>query len=186
MGARENILDATIRVFNKKGLKFTMDDIASELSMSKKTIYTIFKDKESLFYQMVDYCFDNIKEAEQEVLQDDSLTTVEKIRKLLGVMPEGYRDIDFRQLFSLKDKFPQIYAKVEVRLETGWETSIALIEQGIQEGVIRPINPIIVKTMMEATLEQFLQRDILITNKINYNDALQEVVNVIVDGITVH
>ena len=32
-----------------KGLKFTMDDLAMELlGMSKKTIYTVFRDKESL------------------------------------------------------------------------------------------------------------------------------------------
>ena len=37
---KSRILEATLRVFNRKGLKFTMDDIASELSMSKKTIYT--------------------------------------------------------------------------------------------------------------------------------------------------
>ena len=35
MNNKEKILEATIKVFNRKGLKFTMDDIASELSMSK-------------------------------------------------------------------------------------------------------------------------------------------------------
>ena len=53
MDNKTKILEATIKVFNKKGLKFTMDDIASELSMSKKTIYTVFKDKETMFYQMI-------------------------------------------------------------------------------------------------------------------------------------
>ena len=33
-------------------------------------------------------------------------------------------------------------------------------------------------------LEQFFQRDILITNQISYNEALEEVVNILVDGIT--
>ena len=63
MDNKEKILEATIKVFNRKGLKFTMDDIASELSMSKKTIYTVFRDKESMFFAMVDYCFDKIKES---------------------------------------------------------------------------------------------------------------------------
>ena len=49
MELRETILEGTIQAFNKKGLKFTMDDIASLLGMSKKTIYTVFRDKESLF-----------------------------------------------------------------------------------------------------------------------------------------
>ncbi len=54
MELKEKILEGTIKVFNQKGLKFTMDDLASELGMSKKTIYTVFKDKDSLFLAMVD------------------------------------------------------------------------------------------------------------------------------------
>ena len=174
-----------MQAFNSKGLKFTMDDIARILGMSKKTIYQVFSDKEALFLAMVDYLFDSIKESEREVVQDDSLTTLEKIRKILGVMPESYKDIDFRQMYLLKDKFPEIYHQVEIRLETGWETTIALLEQGIEEGVIRPVAIPILKMMMEASLEQFFQRDILIINRISYGDALKEVVDILVDGIVV-
>ena len=125
MELRETILEGTIQAFNKKGLKFTMDDIAALLGISKKTIYTVFQDKNTLVSEMVDYCFDSIKESEQKVLSDTSLDTV-----------------------------------------------------------VRPIQIPILKTMMEATLEQFFQRDILITNQISYNEALEEVVNILVDGIT--
>ena len=184
MELRETILEGTIQAFNKKGLKFTMDDIAALLGISKKTIYTVFQDKNTLVSEMVDYSFDSIKESEQKVLSDTSLDTVGKIRSILGVLPESYKDIDFRQLYLLKDKYPKIYKKVEQRLETGWETTIALIEQGIREGTVRPIQIPILKTMLEATFEQFFQRDILITNQISYNEALEEVVNILVDGIT--
>jgi len=183
MELRESILQGTIKVFNQKGLKFTMDDVASNLSISKKTIYTVFADKEELFLNMVDYLFDNIKLSEQEVLEDNSLNTVEKIRRILGVMPESYKEIDFRQLYLLKDKYPKIYEQVEIRLETGWETTIALLEQGMQEGVIRKKHIPIVKMMMEAAVEQFFQRDILIRNQITYAEALNEVVDILVDGI---
>ena len=183
---REKILNATICVFIRKGLKFTMDDVASELSMSKKTIYTVFRDKETMFFEMVDYCFDSIKESEKKVLEDESLGTVAKVRAILGVLPEGYRDIDFRQLYSLKEKYPRIYEKVEQRLETGWETTIGLLEQGIEEGSIRKIQIPVLKTMLEATLEQFFKRDVLLQNKIAYQDALDEVVAILVDGILVH
>ena len=50
MELKEKILETTIKVFNKKGVKLTMDDIANELSMSKKTIYTVFKDKEEMCF----------------------------------------------------------------------------------------------------------------------------------------
>ena len=182
---KRDIMEATIKVFNDKGLKFTMDDIAKECHISKKTLYLIFNDKDELFLTMVDYIFDAIKESEEKVLEDPSLSTVEKIRKIIGVMPDGYKDIDFRQLYLLRDKYPATYAQVEERLETGWETTIALIEQGIKEGVIRKVPVPIIKMMVEASLEQFFQRDILIKSKISYNEALAEVVNIIVDGITV-
>lgn len=182
---KDDILEATIKAFQKKGLKFTMDDIASLLGISKKTIYTVFPDKNSLVLEMVDYCFSSIKESEQEVLQDLSLDTVGKIRAILGVLPEGYRELDLRQLYQLKERYPEVYEKVKSRLETGWESTISLLEQGITEGKIRNIQIPILKTMMEATLEQFFQRDVLVQNGISYHEALDEVVSILIDGITI-
>lgn len=186
MELEKRILEGTIQIFNQKGLKFTMDDIAVQLGMSKKTIYTVFRNKEILFLTMVDYLFDCIKESEREIVENKDLTTVEKVRCILGVLPEGYKDVDFQKLYLLKDKYPRIYKKVELRLETGWETTIALIEQGIEEGVIQPIKIAILKMMLESSLEQFFQRDILVRNKISYKEALDEVVTILVDGILVH
>ena len=103
MELRQTILEGTIQAFNEKGLKFTMDDVASILGMSKKTIYTVFADKNSLITEMVDYCFESIKESERKVLNDPTLDTVGKIRGILGVLPEGYKDINFGQLYLLKD-----------------------------------------------------------------------------------
>ena len=182
---RDTILEGTIQAFHKKGLKFTMDDIATLLGMSKKTIYTVFQDKNSLISEMVDYCFGSIKKSEQRVLEDTSLDTVEKIRSILGVLPEGYKDLDLGQLYQLKNKYPKVYKKVQRRLESGWENTISLIEQGIAEGKIRNVKIPVLKTMMEATLEQFFQRDILIQSGISYQEALNEVVAILMDGITV-
>lgn len=181
--SKQRILDATLRIFNEKGLKFTMDDIAKEVGMSKKTIYTVFDDKEDLFYQMADYTFDSIKEAEAAVLGDPELSTVDKIRRVLGVMPDRYRDIDLRKLYVLRDKFPTIYARVRERLESDWEPTIRLLQQGIDEGVLRPFSIPIFKVMLEAAIEQFFQRDVLIENHLTYYQGLDEVVGILVDGI---
>ena len=181
---QKNILDATLRVFDQKGLKFTMDDLAKELSISKKTIYTVYDDKEALFLAMVDYIFDSIKESEQMILTDPALGTIEKLQRILGVLPEGYQNIDLRKLYSLRDKYPKIYHKVELRLETGWEPTIQLIETGMAEGSTRPVPICLVKMMLEASIEQFFQRDILAQNRLTYVDALNEVVTILMYGIT--
>ena len=182
----EQIIIGTMEQFRQKGMKFTMDDIAKQLSISKKTIYTVFSDKESMLMAMVDYLFDGIKAGEKAIMKDPTLSTVEKIRGVLGVMPDGYKNLDFRQLYILRDKYPVIYGKVEDRLRTGWDEVLALMERGMKEGVIKEVKLPIVKMMLEASLEQFFQRDILVKNDISYVDALEQVVNVIVDGIAVH
>lgn len=186
MELRETILEGTLEVFNRKGIKFTMEDIARALNISKKTIYTVFEDKNALFMAMVDYLFDSIKESERQVLADETLNTLEKIRKILGVMPESYKNVDFRQLYMLREKYPAIYKKVEERLETGWESTISLLEQGMEEGAVRRVSIPLVKMMLEASLEQFFRRDILIRNDIGYMEALEMVVDILVDGIAAH
>ena len=177
MELQEQILEETLKIFNEKGLKFTMDDIAHDLGISKKTIYTIFKTKEQLFFTMVDYLFDQIKVSEQQVMDNDALSVVEKLRSIFKVMPERYSE--------LKAKYPKIYKKVEKRLETGWDNTISLLEQGMEQGVIRKVHIPIVKMMLESTLEQFFQRDVLVKNKISYQEALDEVVDIMMDGILV-
>lgn len=180
---REQILEATILVFNKKGMKFTMDDIARELGMSKKTIYMVFADKQELVYDMVDYCFDSIKESEQKVMKNAGLSTLEKIQAILGVLPDGYKEIDFSQLYILRDKYPRIYTRVEERLESGWDATMELLQKGMNEGVVRKVDTALVKVMFEATLEQFFRRDVLVKNGITYSDALAQVVDIICNGI---
>ena len=60
-----------------------------------------------------------------------------------------------------------------------------LLEQGMAEGVVRKVSIPIVKMMLEATVEQFFQRDILIQSGLSYLEALDEVVSILVNGIVV-
>ncbi len=180
---RNDVMHACIALFNEKGLKFTMDDVAKACGISKKTMYVIYKDKEEMFLAVVDFLFDRIKESEALVLADDSLPTVDKVKKLLGVLPESYMEMDFGKFYVLRDKYPLIFEKVEERLETGWETTIQLLEQGIKEGVLKHVDINIVKLMYEATLEQFFRRDYVKRSGVSYNKTLSQVVDILVEGI---
>lgn len=182
---KQEIIKKASLLFNRDGLKFTMDDLARELHISKKTIYKIIPDKKSLFNMMVDDIFDSIKQEEKNSLEDENSSTLEKLRRTLGAMPEEYYNINFQNLNVLKEKYPKIYAHVEQRLETGWEQTIELLEKAMEEGVIRRISIPIFKTMFQATIEQFFQRDVLIENQIPYQEALQEVVSIMIDGIVI-
>ena len=161
----KRIIEGALHIVEKQGVKFTMDELASELGMSKKTIYTVFRDKNELLIAMVDYVFDYIKESEALVMEDKHLSLLQKIRKILGVMPENYTDFDFTQFYVLRDKHPEVYERVRQRLESGWEMTNRLLEQGV---------------------ERFIMGDELEREEIDYMQALEELVTIMVDGIVVH
>lgn len=186
MEIREKILEATIDEFNEKSLKFTMDDIAKRLEMSKKTIYTIFQDKETLFFETVDYCFAAIKESEEEIIQDSSLDVLQKIKRILIVLPNRYKSIDWRQIYVIKERYPRIYKKIEMRIETEWDTTIALLEEGMRLGRIKSISIPILKLMVESTIQSFLGSSILIECDLAYDKALELMIDILIDGIKVN
>ena len=181
----ERILEGALKVFREKGPKFTMDDIASEMKMSKKTIYTIFTDKNELMCEMMNFAFDLIKESEDKIYYDNSLTRIEKIRSILSVLPESYYGFEYTAMHQLATKYPKAYEIMQERLDSGWDKTIDLLKDGIAEGEIREIDLNIFKLMYEACVEQLLMGDFLQGSSKDYPTALAEVVDVMVDGIIV-
>ncbi|HHT98427.1 MAG TPA: TetR/AcrR family transcriptional regulator [Clostridiales bacterium] len=183
MDLKEKIIDAVIDEFNDKGLKFTMDDIAGNIGISKRTLYTVIKDKEALFIEAIDHVFAEIKNCEREIANDDSLDILDKLKSLLIVMPEKYKTVDFRQLYDLKEKYPRIYKKVENNLNTDWDLTYEVMKQAIAEGKIRQISFPVFKAIFSGTIEYYLSRSVLIDNQMEYEEALNQMLDIVMNGI---
>lgn len=181
----DTILQAVVEEFNEKGIKFTMDDISKRLGISKRTLYLYVKDKDSLFLEAVRSVFVAIKEAKQEVIDTPGLDIVEKLKKTLIVLPEKYRQIDYKRLYEVKEKYPKIYVKVEEGLEAEWEGPLKLLEQAKKEGRIKDMNPVIFRAMFTGTMEHFISKRILLENQLTYEDALAEMIDILIDGIRI-
>ncbi|MCQ5149818.1 TetR/AcrR family transcriptional regulator, partial [Coprococcus eutactus] len=69
---------------------------------------------ESLVFETETYIYEQIKRREQAVMDDDSLTTVEKITAILIAMPDSYSELDWRQRYQLEKSYPRIFARVRV------------------------------------------------------------------------
>lgn len=180
---QERILMAAIEEFQEKGLKFTMDDIAKRLGISKKTLYTVFDSKETMLLALADYCFADIKKSERSIVEDTSLTTVEKIERILFVLPERYQNIGLSKLYELQEKYPNIYRRVERYLQTDWDATIRLLEQGQAEGVLRPVSVPVLKLMVESSIARFFRENVLAENGLSYEQGLKEMLRIIMEGI---
>ena len=182
---RIRILDGAAKMFDEKGIRFTMDDLARSLGMSKKTIYLVFKDKRSIMTETIDRFFDEAFETEKVILADDSQSITEQLRLIISSVPERYAGHDLSQLYVLKEKYPAVYKHWHKCRDEYWNGADELIKKGIEQGEIRPVSMPILKTLFQSTIEQFFQSDILIKNKIAYKDALKEVASILIDGIII-
>ncbi len=182
---RHSIMDSVINQFNLKGMKFTMDDISKELHISKKTIYKEFNDKDELFLATVDYGFSAIKRKEAEVLADDSLGLVDKIARLIVCLPDSYKNIDFRRVYQLREKYPDVYAQVAKRIESDWEETEKLLSKAMDEGLIKKVPIPILKLTIEGAIEKFLSSDELSRTEVSYEDSLNDMIDIIINGIRI-
>lgn len=182
---REDIVQEAIRQFQISGLKFTMNDVATSLHIAKKTIYQFYGSKEELLSAMLAYGFRGIQEKKQQILSSD-LDLPDKIRMVMIAMPHQYQVLDFRRLSDLHEKYPAVSRELIGYLENDWEPVIRLLEEGVQQHRIRPVSIPILRAMFTASLESFLSSDMLMEENISYNEALEQMMDIIIDGIKEH
>ena len=117
MSLEIKIINATIDIFREKGVKFTMDDIANKLGVSKRTLYENIDSKETLLSLLVDEVFDSIKQQGHKIIEDTSIDDLEKLKRLLTIIPTSYNTIDYTKIHEIKKFYPNIYEKIINRLD---------------------------------------------------------------------
>lgn len=107
MTTKKEVLECSITNFTKFGSKsFTMDELASELGMSKKTIYNYFKNKEELISESLDFFLSKIKnEIDVELSKHDD--PIIKIIKIYEIGFSYFECFEASFLFGLKKYYPK-------------------------------------------------------------------------------
>jgi len=144
---RQRILDKAYELIRHYGLRgFTMDDVAGELGISKKTIYKFFTSKNQLISELVDRIVEVEKAAfiEEMSKHDNWLDKFETM--LTMYTPE---DLPMRLVNELYRYYPEEKEKIEELAEFRQEILFPLIEEGQRLGRIREdLNPVIIVMMI--------------------------------------
>ena len=135
---KERILNTSYEMFAQRGTKgVTMDNISSELAISKRTLYEIFSSKSELLSSIVEMISDkNIKIADE--VHKKEISSLEKIFHIAFINKEAasYQDILFKDLMA---NYPEILNQVTERMANSEIVRfLGCIEQGGVEGDINP------------------------------------------------
>ena len=146
------ILEGALKMFTQNGIKsITMDDIAISLSMSKRTIYEKFKDKNTLIFECLKYMDEVIDTKLVQISSNCSNTMIEmmattqEIQRLVKkVSPNFGKDIKNVDLPNdyCRQKELERQVKHEIRLTKGQEEglirkdiAVNLLSTSISDGI---------------------------------------------------
>lgn len=110
---KSELLECSISNFTKFGSKsFTLDELASEMGVSKKTIYNHFKNKEDLVSESVGFLIEKIiKDIDLALLQQTD--PIVKIIEIYKVGFEYFKNFKPSFIFGLKKYYPKAYEVFE-------------------------------------------------------------------------
>jgi len=112
------ILEQGFETFLKDGVKFfTVETLATNLRMSKKTIYKYFPTKEKLIEKIVGYFTGSVKHKFQSVVKSDENPVI-KFTMVMDFLMKKIGYLKMENAMELKIRYPQVWKKIEnFRLE---------------------------------------------------------------------
>ncbi|WPR71878.1 TetR/AcrR family transcriptional regulator [Flavobacterium sp. NG2] len=135
---KEKIIKKASELFLKLGFKsITMDDIACEMCISKKTIYKYFCNKEALIKESTAYVHKEVHQIIESITSNNDNAIAEnfEIRKMFSDM---FQSTDTSPIYQLKKHYPEIYAEVlAVEINECSKCFRQNIEKGIASGLYR-------------------------------------------------
>ena len=111
---KEQIISKSKDMFLKLGFKsVTMDDIASEMGISKKTIYKYFSNKDDLIENTIELAHKEVQEI-IAIIDEQGFNAIEDNFEMKRMFREMFKGADTSLLYQLKKHYPDIYEKVNI------------------------------------------------------------------------
>lgn len=133
---RKHIVEVAMKAFYARGVRnVTMDEIAHELTMSKRTLYQIFSDKESLLLACIEE--QKIRHAltmEQRMGQTDNVLELVmcdfslRLDFIKGIAPQFFQDIV---------RFPKVVESLQKDRMQHKEKAVEFLQHGVKQGLFR-------------------------------------------------
>lgn len=182
----ENKLFENIRdLFVKYGIKsLTMDDIARQLGISKKTLYISFANKRDLVKKVMEYQISTVQcEVENECIEGENA-----IDELMGIgrkVNEGLSDAHPSIMFDIQKYYPQAWrVLMNHKEEFVFNKMLTNLKRGMSEGLYRDnLNPEVITKAFMVMTEAMMSNQLAIPGKFNFQELHLELMRYHIRGI---
>lgn len=178
---RQRIITTVIDAISRNGLKFKIEDLARELSVSKRTIYEYFNSKEELIHSTVEYVFLLIEARQEEILQAANLDAMEKLRRMILLIAD-FEVINEKNLNQLKQFYPKQFQRVN-----DWKRNVNPIYKMVStarlDPAVYPVNLAVCEQMISLFINHLFESDFLKATDVTLKHALSQMADLLIQGI---
>lgn len=158
---RAQVVETAAKAFAKSGIKnVRMDDIAASLSISKRTIYELFSDKEQLLIEALSLHQKETLEYMAEIISsaDNVLEVIFAFYKRM-LVELGHTNAAF--LRDLR-KYPKVLAFMKEERRKIDESALDYFRKGVEQGILRnDINFDIINQAVFMQFEMLVHSDLM-------------------------
>lgn len=188
------ILDVAYKQFLSNGYRHTtMDDIASELGMSKKTLYKYYPGKLELLEASFEVLKLKMSSKVEAILENKYISFPLKLKSTLTVVATHLAPINPELFEDVREHAKEIWEEMRLYInESAYLRFYKLIKQGVDQGLVNPkININLVVMLYASAIQSLLDPKFLIQfpesmqkgMKLSPSDIFDQAVSVIYNGI---
>jgi TetR/AcrR family transcriptional regulator, cholesterol catabolism regulator len=182
---KNKIIETATGLFRKYGIRsVTMDEIAKELAISKKTIYQYFKDKDDIVATTAYEHFEDQRKKLDEI-QSSATNSIEELFMICCFFRENVAEINPSLLFDLQKFHPKAWDLYLNYKESVYKNSLLMsLERGVKEGCFRPeINIEILAVLRQEQIQMSFDEQVYPRDKFDFTEVQMQLFMHFVYGI---
>jgi AcrR family transcriptional regulator len=182
---RRSILDLSYSKFAAYGFKkVTIDEIAAELGISKKTVYKLFSSKEEILREVVLGKMSQLLGMFSKIqsMRESSVDKIQEISEIVGThINEQWQKILTEVRLNAPGLFKEIDSIIQERLALGWQK---IFIDGQKNGWIRKdIDPVVFTTAYVGVVRELMKTDFLSKHALTESEVPKQVFRMFTEGI---
>jgi TetR/AcrR family transcriptional regulator, cholesterol catabolism regulator len=183
-----SILEQVGKLYHRYGIKsVTMDDVAKQLGISKKTIYEFFSDKEDLVKQVLLFEHDH-RCGFLQAIEGRKLNAIEELFDVYKMINNMLREFNPSMEYDIRKYYPSLFLKIrEVRRKRMFESVYNNLNKGKKEGFYRKdLNSRIIAKLHVFRTENALDNDMFTQEELTSFKMFHEIFVYHLYGIISH
>jgi AcrR family transcriptional regulator len=185
---RGRIIAAARARFFAHGFRgITMDDLAGELGMSKKTLYRCFAGKSALLEAVIRNKFAEVKASMDEFARNRPADFAEEIRQLLELVHQNTAEIQPPFVRDVQRDAPELFLLIQSRRRELIHLHFKrLFNRGRRQGTIRKdISPVLMIEILLGAVEAIANPKKVLELGLTPEKALSAVLRIVLEGVMV-